>query len=526
MEWYYWLLIILGALIIFGKQKKVPKNEHNEKHANKAIGLDNKEATDFKDVFDEIKAGNKLGAVKLLKDKTGWSLKECKDWVDSSQRIENSSKSQATLEQKNNNNPTTKKILNISEEIPFIKASYSGFFDDWNVSNYIDLDFIQNNFSKFCSEYSLTNNFSDEDNKIRFKTGEEVVEDSWEITTHPFCDSDIISKLQNLTTSYYSKNNLDTINSLKSMADNFRSFPIHDEINNFNSKKSLRTYFHAIEISFLYHLEKSTGENEDLKNILLNMLNNMKKKYGETNFKNSYIRDDLYKILMNISKMMDELINTEIEINRRLEASIYNENYYSETGEVTDFEFFGSFRKKYEGKVIDGRWYDGFLKTDTYYYYCFKRTSTNKERIVSYERNFVKLTEMIINSVTFYELILNDFNDDEKYNKYLILKLDIEKQDLLLSHFEGSMLDKMDKINFNFIELKNILIKNNIQVLDSLEKINQNLNNMSQIYNEISVKLEKVGQDINGLNTTNKWNNVYQAANLYYNYKSFKLLKN
>jgi hypothetical protein len=36
----------------------------------------------YNDVIDEIKSGNKLAAVKLLKDKTGWGLKECKDWVD------------------------------------------------------------------------------------------------------------------------------------------------------------------------------------------------------------------------------------------------------------------------------------------------------------------------------------------------------------------------------------------------------------------------------------------------------------
>ena len=36
----------------------------------------------FNDVVDIIKSGNKIGAVKLLKDKTGWALKECVDWVD------------------------------------------------------------------------------------------------------------------------------------------------------------------------------------------------------------------------------------------------------------------------------------------------------------------------------------------------------------------------------------------------------------------------------------------------------------
>ena len=36
----------------------------------------------FTDVTDMFKSGNKLGAIKLLKDKTGWDLKECQDWMD------------------------------------------------------------------------------------------------------------------------------------------------------------------------------------------------------------------------------------------------------------------------------------------------------------------------------------------------------------------------------------------------------------------------------------------------------------
>jgi predicted amidophosphoribosyltransferase len=38
---------------------------------------------DLRKVIEEIKRGNKLAAVKLLKDATGWELKESKDWIDS-----------------------------------------------------------------------------------------------------------------------------------------------------------------------------------------------------------------------------------------------------------------------------------------------------------------------------------------------------------------------------------------------------------------------------------------------------------
>jgi tetratricopeptide (TPR) repeat protein len=36
----------------------------------------------YQEIIDIAKSGRKLEAVKLLKDKTGWGLKECKDWVD------------------------------------------------------------------------------------------------------------------------------------------------------------------------------------------------------------------------------------------------------------------------------------------------------------------------------------------------------------------------------------------------------------------------------------------------------------
>lgn len=36
----------------------------------------------FTDITDMFKSGKRLGAIKLLKDKTGWDLKECQDWMD------------------------------------------------------------------------------------------------------------------------------------------------------------------------------------------------------------------------------------------------------------------------------------------------------------------------------------------------------------------------------------------------------------------------------------------------------------
>lgn len=43
---------------------------------------DSEDDNDFSGVIKLAKSGKKLEAVKLLKDKTGWGLKECKDWVD------------------------------------------------------------------------------------------------------------------------------------------------------------------------------------------------------------------------------------------------------------------------------------------------------------------------------------------------------------------------------------------------------------------------------------------------------------
>jgi ribosomal protein L7/L12 len=37
---------------------------------------------DHSDIINLAKSGKKLEAVKLLKDRTGWDLKRCKDWVE------------------------------------------------------------------------------------------------------------------------------------------------------------------------------------------------------------------------------------------------------------------------------------------------------------------------------------------------------------------------------------------------------------------------------------------------------------
>ncbi len=51
--------------------------------SNTEYDIDFEEENDFSDIIRIAKSGKRLEAVKLMKDKTGWELKECKDWVDS-----------------------------------------------------------------------------------------------------------------------------------------------------------------------------------------------------------------------------------------------------------------------------------------------------------------------------------------------------------------------------------------------------------------------------------------------------------
>jgi tetratricopeptide (TPR) repeat protein len=72
-------------------EQKISKDYFNlfEKYLSKEkISTSNLEQSyiedynDFSDVIEIARSSSKLEAVKLLKDKTGWGLKECKDWVD------------------------------------------------------------------------------------------------------------------------------------------------------------------------------------------------------------------------------------------------------------------------------------------------------------------------------------------------------------------------------------------------------------------------------------------------------------
>lgn len=60
-----------------GNQSNIPFNDSNTED-----DTDIEEENDFSDIIRISKSGKRLEAVKLLKDKTGWGLKECKDWVD------------------------------------------------------------------------------------------------------------------------------------------------------------------------------------------------------------------------------------------------------------------------------------------------------------------------------------------------------------------------------------------------------------------------------------------------------------
>jgi len=64
---------------------KLEKGNHSNltfNDSNIEDDIDIEEENDFSDIIRVAKSGRRLDAVKLLKDKTGWGLKECKDWVD------------------------------------------------------------------------------------------------------------------------------------------------------------------------------------------------------------------------------------------------------------------------------------------------------------------------------------------------------------------------------------------------------------------------------------------------------------
>ena len=415
--------------------------------------------------------------------------------------------------------------LNIKDEIFSIRDKYLKFFNGWAGCNYCDIDFISDSFQMFCRQYSLPNNFKEEDNiELRFNSGTYFPEDEFEILKHPRISThNLIPELLNLKETYYSGDDIDMLKFIISKTHSFHSFPIYDELNNFESKNSLRIYFHAIEMNFINYLNETIDSNKYFMDQLNSFVTSMKFQFGNLYILEDRLRDDLYCLLLNTTKMLDELTKINLEIEKCIETPCYHSFYRDDVLEVNNFEFMGKYESQIEGKYIDGTWYNSYRNRIDYIYYTFSMRCEDKKRLfLIHEQRHIKLAELILNCVTFFEIIVSDFKDNDNFNKYLLLRLDLDKQGFLFSHFEESVLTKIDNLNFSFIELQNILIRNNIELRENLEKLNKTMANFAPSLNFISNKIEESNKMLNDLNVTNSWNNILQIANLYYNYKTFK----
>lgn len=77
----------IESILIYIKRLATPEEKDMIKHALREVQTPplNQEfiiQRVIKEAGEHYRAGNKVNAVKLTKDMTGWGLKECKNWCD------------------------------------------------------------------------------------------------------------------------------------------------------------------------------------------------------------------------------------------------------------------------------------------------------------------------------------------------------------------------------------------------------------------------------------------------------------
>ncbi len=471
MEWYYWLIFILIILYYFGK-KKDGKIERRYKHR-------------FQTPIDENKA---VAIANLI----------------------------STLRKKENKIHQT--VLCYSDEIPEIEKLYLGYFDNWQSSDFSNIEKVETHFIEFTTHFKLQNTFNKDEIEIRFYSGKKFYS-KFELKVFPPINSGQIDKLKNRIRTIYSEEELQLFYRRCSDYDLYAA-TIHDEINNLNSKLSLRKYFYAIELAYTNFVQLNCSHHQQIIYEFNTLLDQLKQEFSDLIIEEKIIRDDLYNILLNISKLIDDANFLKKRLQYYYEP-IRNDIQYKK------FVHFNYLIEDYGGEYIDGVWYEKRSRKYYYHVYCFMYEAEVKESLyTNNENNLLKIEELIFSYISTFMIIMKDFTSSSKMNKYLIFRLDIEKKGVLLNHFETTLLSKIDQINFNLIELESILKKNNVEIIKSLNEINQNISNMNSGLSIVSAKLSELNSTTNQLTSLQKWNNLFTIANLHYTIKTSNYLKN
>ena len=467
MEWYYWLLTFLAILYFVGKK--------------------------------EIK----------------------KSKIASNQKKDSSTSNSSENKEKATNIKQT--VLRFSDEISEIKKLYLGYFDNWQSSDFSNIEKVETHFIEFTTHFKLQNTFKKNETKIRFFRGEMFIESKNELCDFPKIEINDLDELKNLKKTTYSTKDIENHRYNRNGSDHgyYYSMPIHDEITRLESKLSLRNYFYALELAYVKFIKVNYDIHKSIFSELNLLLDQLKLEFSELKIEENIIRDDLYNILLNILKLIDDGHSLLENMNSSLEVPIYKNI------KNNDLEGLGEFRDEFGGEFIDGIWYEKRSRKYYYNYYTFKMNAINKERLYgAHENNLLKIEELIFSYISTFMIIMKDFTSSSKMNKYLIFRLDIEKKGVLLNHFETTLLSKIDQINFNLIELESILKKNNVEIIKSLNEINQNISNMNSGLSIVSAKLSELNSTTNQLTSLQKWNNLFTIANLHYTIKTSNYLKN
>jgi hypothetical protein len=475
MAWYYWLILILVILYYFGK-KKDGKIERRYKHR-------------FQTPIDENKAVAIANLISTLRK---------------------------------NENKIHQTVLSYSDEIPKIEKLYLGYFDNWQSSDFSNIEKVETHFIEFTTHFKLQNTFKKNETKIIFFRGEMFIESKNELYDFPKIEINDLDELKNLKKTTYSTKDIEIHRSIRNVSDygNFYSMPIHDEINRLESKLSLRNYFYALELAYVKFIKVNYDIHKSIFSELNLLLDQLKHEYSEIKIEENRIRDDLYNILLNILKLIDDGHSLLENMNSSFEVPIYK-NIKNNCLEAAP----GQFRDEFGGEFIDGIWYEKRSRKYYYTYYTFKMNAMDKERLYgAHENNLLKIEELIFSYISTFMIIMKDFTSSSKMNKYLIFRLDIEKKGVLLNHFETTLLSKIDQINFSLIELESILKKNNVEIIKSLNEINQNISNMNSGLSIVSAKLSELNSTTNQLTSLQKWNNLFTIANLHYTIKTSNYL--
>jgi hypothetical protein len=419
--------------------------------------------------------------------------------------------------------------IDIRKDLPSYQSTYCKFFDSWTSDDFVNLDTIESQFIEFCEHFKLPSTFKDDKNFIRFRKGEVIDEDGYQILFQPYIYDDEIQRIKRLKKTYYTKKDEDEMSKMKKLSDvTLRSLPIQDELLNFKSKESLRIYFHSIEIAFLNYLKNNCQEHCKSYDNLVLIAENLKTRYKNLKVENTIIENDLYNMLLNLSKSIDSLLLLKMEMLKSLDVPIYKDNYIDTFNNWSGFESYGAsytVRDAFFSDIMK-KWVPERRVVEWYSYYRFKDSALTRERFyIKFEKNFFEIVEWCLYCISTYEFIISQYSKDDNFKSYLMLKIDLDKYGLFLNHFEASVIENQIKLDFNIDKLYEILVKNNNTVLESLDKIRIGISNASIGLNSINESLAGIGKKLDVTNSNLEWSNFYQIANLYFNYRTNKSLR-